>query len=195
MPGCKTTNDPGTAHPRFPWAALALCVASVGTAAWLWMRYSYCWDVAGEDLPQLRPDTVDWVNRLRRSGLSVAEEPPLAGRYVRFRGEIVGGAEPYFFRLADSEGAFAWLLVLDEDFPAKRHWAQREFIGRVVVVSADTPSTALPVIAFPAGRLTGASVAGLVVGAWGTFVFAVAFLHWRRHRGGRTSLEETRAGR
>ncbi|MHC4200860.1 MAG: hypothetical protein ACYSU0_12785 [Planctomycetota bacterium] len=33
-----------------------------------------------------------------------------------------------------------------------------------------------------ASRFTGASIAGLVVGAMGVFVFAAAFLHWRRQR-------------
>ncbi len=178
----KDMTDPGTKPPRFPWIALGLCVLSVGAAAWLWMRYSYRWDVAGKDLPQLRPvvpgDSVDW---LAQSDLSALEENPLAGRYVRFRGELVGGADPCFFKVTDSHGAFAWLLVGALDFPAKRHWAEREFVGRVVVVCGDGATlTALPVIDIAAGRFAGASIAGLVVGAWGTFVFAAAFLHWRR---------------
>ncbi len=194
MPGCETTSDAATRRPRFPWVALALCVLSMGAAAWLWMRYSYRWDVAGKDLPQLRPvvpgdSDVSAVD-------SALEENPLAGRYVRFRGELVGGADPCFFKVTDPQGAFAWLLVGALDFPAKRHWAQREFVGRVVVVCGDGPTPrALPVIDIAAGRFTGASIAGLVVGAWGVFVFAAAFLHWRRPPGVRTSLEETRTGR
>ena len=31
-------------------------------------------------------------------------------------------------------------------------------------------------------RFHPASIAGLVVGAWGIFIFAAAFLHWRRRR-------------
>ena len=197
MPVCEATSDPGRARPRFPWVALALCVASVGAAAWLWRSYSYCWDVAGKDLPLLRPLYPGvWADSPTRSVLPVEEENPLAGRYVRFRGELAGGVGPFFFKATDSEGASAWLLVLDKEFPAERHWTEREFVGRIGFVSADIPTPeALPVIDVTAGRLTGASIAGLVVGAWGVFVFATAFLHWRRHPGARTSLEETRTGR
>ena len=187
---CEATSDVGTARPRFPWIALGLCVLGVGAAAWLWMRYSYRWDIAGRDLPQLRPAAVDWSGWVSQVGQSVVEESPLTDRYVRFRGELVGGADPCFFKVTDSQGAFAWLLVRDEDFPARHHWAQREFDGRIVLVSADRPvPEGFPVIDITAGRFTGASI------AWGVFVFAAAFLHWRRRPGARTLLEETRTGR
>jgi len=195
MFGSEAMGDPNShARPCFPWVALALCLASLAAAAWLWMRYSYRWDVAGKDLPQLRPATLYYTYWI--ADLSAAEEPPLAGRYVRFHGELVGGADPCFFKVTDSHGAFAWLLVRGEDFPAKHHWAQREFDGRIVLVSADRPvPEGFPVIDITAGRFTGASIAGLVVGAWGAFVFVAAFLHWRSGGRSPTSLEETWTGR
>lgn len=40
----RDVSEPGK-MPRFPFVAAALCAACVGVAGWMWMRYSYAWDV------------------------------------------------------------------------------------------------------------------------------------------------------
>jgi hypothetical protein len=181
-------SDPEHARqPRFPWVALALALASVAGAVWLWMEYSYAWHAAPTDL---------WV-RERPRGFG-GKDPPglmwtaerwepiypnswLAGKYVRLRssGLVVAGTR-------QPVRETVWLKPRHRSFRPNRTTLNHDAVleGRVVWVSPYGSREYLQLgLDTTAGRLTGASVAGLVVGAWGVFIFAAAFLHWRSRRG------------
>ena len=49
---------------RVPYAAAALACASVGLAVWLWMRFSYAWDVTPKSLQAFVQDECDWCGLL-----------------------------------------------------------------------------------------------------------------------------------
>ncbi|MHC4200865.1 MAG: hypothetical protein ACYSU0_12810, partial [Planctomycetota bacterium] len=146
------------ARVRFPWVALALCVLSVGAAAWLWMRYSYCWDVTPDDLckestrgryVRLRSTGAsDWSFDAGRGGRVVLVEPPDCNVCVFVR-------VPDAFK-CDEAGAAAF----------RGRAGRRSDEGRPVTGRMELDATR--------GRFHPASIAGLVVGAWGVFIFASA---------------------
>lgn len=70
---------------------------------------------------------------------------------------------------------------------------QALFRGRVSVSESYPVAqwSNLVIVDTTASRFTGASIAGLVVGAMGVFVFTVALRHWLRER--RSFREEARA--
>lgn len=152
-------------RPRFPWVALALCLASVGAAAWLWMRYSYCWDITPDDL--CKGSTRGRYVRLRSKRASdfpptgrefrhIMVEPPDSRGFVFVR-------VPYAFKCGEDRAA-----------AFRGRAGGPDYEGGPVAGRMELDATR--------GRFHAASIAGLVVGAWGVFVFAAAFLHWRRRR-------------
>ena len=181
--------------PRFPYVGALLCAACLGAAVWTWMTYSYVLEVTPEDI--------------------VAAGGARDGRYVRLRTkevqETVHGVPPrkvedlhYFYIHRKSGGRFqlyvrapAVLRPFPGDqfqqclaHPVRDETGELVFVGRVRVsffrgklwsVKVDTT----------ASRFHGASVGGLVVGAMGVFVFAVALRHWLGER--RRFREEARA--
>jgi len=160
---------------RFPYVAALLCAACLGMAAWTWMRYSYAWEVGPKDV-------------VATGG--VVRGHPFVGRYVMLRG-----------------------YVRAEDWKRSYYVYTTAHGGDRVVV--DRASSGVPVGPGPVGlpgriyvfdfrpvvsertlridttasRFTGASIAGLVVGAMGVFVFTVALRHWLGER--RRFREET----
>jgi hypothetical protein len=162
--------------PRFPYVGALLCAACVGAAVWTWMRYSYVWDVAAEEIGV---------------GCKYDERRPLPGYYVRVRGTPMGSYVNRRCWLRAGSPGRSWGKVTVFGKPvgsftfSPRNPPRLSYTGRVVgqewkdhqlrrlvFVSVDTT----------AGRFTGASVAGLVVGAWGVFVFAAALKAWLNQR-------------
>ena len=179
-------------RPRFPWVALALCLASVGAAAWTWMRYSFAWDTTLADIENNAP--------AGRQG----RWPDLA--YVQF--EAVMGC----FCFVDSGSAIAQCTIRDPGSklaaailslphagsrPLPQPGAQITCRGRIhcseVPIMGMASVRKLIEVDAIGGRFTGASIAGLVVGAWGAFVFTSALIHWRtRRRECAAQIEEAR---
>jgi len=158
------------ARPRFPWVALTLCVASVGAAAWLWMEYSYVWDVTPHDIVAGTPPSGQggWVGRFVS---------------VRCRARTINPAGSRIFlwwtdpSIPEGHGGVFPIEVITGQDP--RADQQTEWIGRIV---HQTDTYLFLAVDTTRSRLTGASIAGLVVGAMGVFVFTTAFLHWCRQR-------------
>ncbi len=196
-------DDPAK-PPRFPYVGALLCAACLGVAVWTWMRYSYSWDVTGEYL---------YGNA---AAIRVGRWP--CRSYVRVRGTDACGLalnipNPDYVDYAHlSEDCYgvAFLprgyvthnLYLHVRMPPGTELAAREageFAGRVfarepLTSGYDVPPDerdAYPGVDTTASRFTGASVAGLVVGAMGVFVFTVALRHWLGER--RRFREEARA--
>ncbi len=164
--------------PRFPYVAALLCAACVGAAAWMWMAHSYAWDVTVKDVHYLAGDLYprddDYEDTRQRSG-----------KYVRVRGLVVStlsvDKQTRFLYLANAQEPDVQAMVRVRN--ASELDGQLEATGRVMKLSGyEWWHGYPPVVDTTASRFTGASVAGLVVGAMGVFVFAVALRHWLGER-------------
>jgi hypothetical protein len=159
--------DPTTPGARFPYAAAAFACACVAAAVWTFMLYSYAWDVRTDDF----------------AGGDRWGPHPLAGRYVRLHRPAEGrwsrywsagdGLAEYLDHLASgfsTGGGPVWVPI--KGLP---EGASPEVIHGRVVAETSMGSTAMRFLGAhaTASRWTGASVAGLVVGAMGVFVFAL----------------------
>ncbi len=161
--------DEARACPHFPFVAAALCAASLGAAAWLFFRYSYAWDVRPDDLTG---DCGDPLGDVRNH--------PMLGRYVRLGGVFHEDRGAHRGRMAEAPGGSPVVPVfLDWTEPLPAKVTEVILQGRVVLEwgESSTPDPAVSVDC-TRGRWHGASVAGLVVAAWGAFVFAAALRHW-----------------
>ncbi len=176
----EVERDP-TERLRFPWFAALLCAAGLGMAAWLWMRHSFAWSMTPHE------------------AIDILEAPPGLwpdGAYVRLRGYC---GRPEFDRCRGSlvvdvgPPGYSYLFIplpVQERSPPEA--AETEFIDYMGRLTFHTRAWAdRPVIRTLASRLTGASVAGLVVAAWSTFVFAWSLRHWL---GQRRARQEKTAG-
>ena len=168
--------DHSRAAPRFPYVAALLCAACVGAAAWLWMEHSYATGITPKEMK------AGWK---RNADDLWGSTHPLLGRYVKLRGISTGKVwthpygRSYLFVDDPTDEREEAQVCISQGQTADRG-AAVSFAGRVafhdrccgcgqgLFVTVDTT----------ASRFTGASVAGLVVGAMGVFVFAVAFRDW-----------------
>ena len=189
-------SDDPTKPPRFPYVAALLCAACVGAAAWTWMRYSYCWSFPDTYLPMggLWMPTHDPKEQLLMEDRFICLEGPwrlahaqrvvftLSRRRAGLGNAVSDGNGPKPIRSIQ-------VLLDDAAQPIGRPLPVR---GRVLynfTYRHDVHPEYLrvifdgPIIDTTASRFTGASIAGLVVGAMGVFVFAVALRHWLNQRG------------
>jgi hypothetical protein len=128
----------------------------------MWMAYSYAWRIVPDDLGICEPD--GYV-RLRAVVDDAGDAGPGEGRSMLL---VTAPA-------CSNVGVFVKV-------PRGSRWVTGgsiTFTGRAVQREGDTVSQYL-MVDTTRSRLHPASIAGLVVGAWGTFVFLAAFLHWRR---------------
>jgi hypothetical protein len=136
-------------------------------ATWTWMRYSYCWEI--------RPRT--FVRAISEPD----ERYPLRDRYICLRATVVDTAENhgpitsrYVRLLADIDDPnLQWAWYSDEPIAlgtTKHRCRIRHTRHGHSEVDA------------PAGRFTSASIAGLVVGAMGCFIFGLYLRGWLRER-------------
>jgi hypothetical protein len=160
----------GSRRPRFPFVGALLCAACLAAAAWTWMMYSYCWNVSLKDVAN------DPIVLLKRQ----------LGRYERVEGVCLGRwsrANCGGLLVADHvDPTVAYEIVIKgEGMPAVATGDRLVFTGRMdPFVTVDDPLCGTMDIS--GSRFTGASIAGLVVGAMGVFVFAVALRHWFEER-------------
>ena len=175
--------------PRFPFVAALLCGACVGAAAWTWMRYSWLWEVTSEHLARAAAGGDPW--------LTEGELPWYVGRYIALHGVLVedlwgeslfeGGRYVIGGSLRSGETVVRATCRLRYDsYLRHRDGGPRDLVGRLSF-NARTGRAFLD--AASPGRFHGASVAGLVVGAMGVFVFSVALRHWLGERRAATALE------
>jgi len=185
MTGTETDPQP----PRFPYVAALLCAACVGMAGWTWMRYSYAWGV-----------TVDYLS----AGAPQAREGRCPdGLFVRFPGIVTYREHGVPVRFPDGGWEFeacapgdliAWVTVRTHAEAPPAAGGELVFRGRVSAYEYPTPlpggthnpplppSRIVTYVNTTASRFTGATIAGLVVGAMGVFVFAAALRHWLERR-------------
>ena len=159
--GLVTESEPTPVFRRFPWIQLVFCLACLSVAAWVWMRYSYAWDVT--NIPS---DTWGEGLYVECSGerLVLAEH---------FRSDFIAGG-------ADGTRPLAFLHC---------NLSGVLFVGRVkgrAITDYDEYTVRfvrpVPFLDTTASRLHPASVSGLVVGAMGCFIFGLYLRRWLRER-------------
>jgi hypothetical protein len=182
-------------RPRFPWLVALLCAASLGVAAWTWMRYSYAWKVTPSEMPNheehFKKTPVPFLPRWRDG---------LVSRYVRTEGTVrESRVDPFDFMGQDrwvfNPKGMVWVwdgqetaYVRHEGKPSKFSVGEHvTFVGRVervdhYVVGMDAPFRRQYIVDTTASRFTWQSITGLVVGAMGVFGFAVYLRTWVKGR-------------
>jgi len=163
----QSPAEPDRRPPRFPYVAALLCAACVGAAVWTWMRYSYAWQMSPSQLACFNMGDVG-LSRFRTTHV---------GRYVSVEGcyNSHGKHGPPF--LTESSRGDSVVSILGntpghETTPGRYRVTGRVRMDHRHLAGIDTD----------ASLFHGASIAGLVVGAMGVFVFSVALRHWLRER-------------
>ncbi len=181
----EPAEHPGV-PPRFPYAAMLLCAACVGAAVWTWMHYSYAWDVTPNEL---HPTKAEFDRIFTKGGWHTW---PYALGYVRVHGRFRWAQVP----AANPSGVPYLEHIVDVDHPCSTVYARllsgedRPDDGAEVVLTCrvvDMDADGRPILDATASRFTWQSIAGLVVGAIGCFVLAVAVRHWLRQRKARAA--------
>ncbi len=170
----QSPAEPDRKPPRFPYVAALLCAACIGAAAWTWMRYSYCWDITEWTTQQHKGEKGGWPDQAYAS---------LTGRveYIRDYRDPEGFGVITLMWTCETGSNGDDIKVKD---PTVFHLGQTASVrGRAHLGYSEQDGEAyLYWLDTYASRLHGASIAGLVVGAMGVFVFTVALRHWLNQR-------------
>ena len=166
-------HQPDRKPPRFPFVAAVLCAACVGAAAWTWMRYSYAWDLSPGKLGSEEEAKVFETTR--------------EGSYALIRGRLTGVLDVKgtpVAQVCDSPDGdrCVLVLILAEEQRRSVHEGDAVFTGRIAGVDPGEDTPPLVHLDTTASRFAGASIAGLVVGVMGVFVFGAALRHWLNER-------------
>ncbi len=173
-------------HARFPWVQAAFCAACVGTAAWLWMRDSHAWRISPDALaptPLSASGSRTWNGELVRvegTVMTHIERTPIGEGGASARAILWVGDPAPDCSFPDSprvRGRAVCVLTYSNEHA--QPGVRSAWVGRVAALPS---SYGLAIVDTAAGRFTGASVAGLVVGAMGVFIFALHLNRWLAHR-------------
>jgi hypothetical protein len=189
-PAHATDDASPSPFRRFPYVQLVFCVACLTMTAWTWMRYSYAWDVSR------------WV--ARRQAYQYPDWPQ--GAYVTLRGVVVNLTSSHMGEFRDGEPVRIPTVTLkpvdapdDLPFyaleqvfvPTTRPFVAGEVAalsGRVHLPASGAPLAErhncywLLIIDGRRSRIASSTVAGLVVGAMGVFVFGLYLRRWVKER-------------
>jgi len=189
--------DDASPFRRFPWVQLAFCLACLAMTAWTWMRYSYAWEMSpGNVIGQGEgwwPDGAYARVRGRMTGV--------VGRYT-FAEDDSGALELWPAHTGeetprdaprDSKALGDGPFIINEEKEVQLRPA-KTFIGRIgvraapalVIVPDGLDAEALPdtqaFLDTTASRFPPASIAGIVVGAMGCFIFGLYLRAWLSER-------------
>jgi hypothetical protein len=188
--GLVTEPAPTPVFRRFPYVQLVFCLACLTMTAWTWMRYSYAWDVTAQQLLEDLPPSSIFTSPGQVPAYSLHGDYRYDGVLVSIHGDV--SSDPELHKLASSFSQEAVpirfetlaVLVTSPRASASSCSVAAVHIGRVrpgVAAVPDCP-TLLPVIDTSASRFHPASVAGLVVGMMGCFIFGLYLRGWLRER-------------
>ena len=166
---------------RFPWVQLGFCLACLSMSAWTWMRYSFAWSVTPSDI------TREEFLVVRACQEGKTPEHSLVGRYACVRGNrrLVKDGSLHVERTTSSghEYARVWLGESAHDWRGMP--IPVTAFGRVRLLDEIRASGIRHLAVWvdgTASRFHPASVAGLVVGAMGCFIFGLYLRRWLRER-------------
>jgi len=177
--GLVTEAEPSPAFRRFPWIQLVCCISCLSMTAWTWMRYSYGWDVPAENLSVKSADGCG---------------NPYAGCFVRLYGAMGIAARGHYYCLAvpynvdglarGNTGNYESVRLRPYGF-GRAPSGPVTLSGRLVLAGPETGQdgqNAWLELDTDVSRFTWQSVAGLVVGAMGCFIFGLYLRTWLRER-------------
>ncbi len=160
-------------------------------AAWTWMRFSHAWEVTPDEMTPVIAHLEGYVQLRAAKPAAIVEDRSLL--LVGSQGLQTGGCIVRLPKPVATSGrwrqvshSFGNLLVTEVENGS----AQESYTGRFVSFQVPSKVSQRRVYATfygvdtTASRVHGASIAGLVVGAMGVFVFSVALRHWLWERGG-----------
>ncbi|MHC4252311.1 MAG: hypothetical protein ACYS9X_24600 [Planctomycetota bacterium] len=155
---------------RFPWVQLVFCVACLGMAGWTWMRYSYCYDATPGQI------SATWG----RSAHS-----PWLDSYIAVTGvhAVTPKGRSYILDEMNREINVGLRTGSNTPLPSSVS-AEGQTTGNVNTWRGRfvLEGTSFAYFDPDGGRLHPASIAGLVVGAMGVFIFGLYLRRWLRER-------------
>ena len=156
---------------RFPLVQLVFCVACLTMTVWTWMRYSYAWEVTPSQFFVIDPDRSDPPSEI---------DPALNDYYVCVHGclrQLPEGGHPGTMKyvVTDWQG---FVVVTARPDRTATPGDSIEFCGRAFAWRG----AFFPTVDATFSRFHPGSIAGLVVGAMGCFVFGLYLRRWLRER-------------
>ncbi len=177
--GLVTQSDPTPVFRRFPWIQLVFCLACLFMAGWTWMRYSYCWDMGADQAAhsfneEVWGDGSTWAHRMvtirGRVTNSVRWDDSMQSEVQR-----LGLTPPVWEVLVEldaSEHPYLMGVVCNGGIV----WPENsDFVGRIGDYFGGTGRWYVDTTA---SRFHGASIAGIVVGVMGCFIFWLHLRPW-----------------
>jgi hypothetical protein len=160
-----------TPFRRFPYVQLVFCLACLTMTAWTWMRYSYAWKVTAEELRDA-DGSYDGYYVYLRAFLRFDDEVHDSILWVTGKtGGLVHVDSRWPPELCPGPRRTTWDEILARvTHPRPR--TEVSYTGRIFRRCLNTR----------ASRFHGASVAGIVVGTMGVFIFGLYLRRWLRER-------------
>jgi len=188
----NTDNADRSPFRRFPYVQLAFCLACLTVTAWTWMTYSHAWRATSADFEACEALGLldSWCDRYVRLDEPV-EVHPLLVLEMRTVLTMFGN------------GRFSAYAVVKLPYDPLQRAPLKPALARVVgddspPAPAPEPNDTLPHLYgrvgmgdFGPGRITidgrvsrfhPASIAGIVVGAMGVFIFGLYLRRWAKER-------------
>ncbi len=180
--GLMTNTEPAPDFRRFPWVQLVFCIACLAMTGYTWMRYSYCWKMGTASLIKYgRRARLDRDTTLLMP--SARDASRMDNRYVELSGDMT--PRPSTSRYKRQGNWQATFYVADSyvlaDLNAEGNlvegWFEKK--GRLHIGPRGRRNIFFDTTA---SRFHPASVAGIVVGAMGCFIFVLYLRGWLRER-------------
>ncbi|MHC4251708.1 MAG: hypothetical protein ACYS9X_21515 [Planctomycetota bacterium] len=177
-----TEPETTPAFRKFPRLQLVFCLACLSMAAWTWMKFSYAWPTTPEAiwlrtpidaLGDIRPRQHPWLEEC----VSIRGEANRRFSLFEFhwlvKSPIVGNPGEYVTVAVGKHHGVAEVELHYEHDKKPVHgdvgvWSGRLTVGNGGFLAVDTTVS----------RFHGASIAGLVVGAMGCFIFGLYLRRW-----------------
>jgi hypothetical protein len=190
--GLETSAEPAPAFARFPWIQLVFCVACLSMVAWTWMRFSYAHNITTSALEttELSTEPVEPISFLLTQKEDGSEEKvfilpniSLIGHYVELHADGSGSLPATAMIKMESSPGFVHTTQLRRGTLTKGRVIWIRFNPPVNPCWGDSPY-GKPCLGINtlASRFHGASIAGLVIGVMGCFIFGLYLRSWLRER-------------
>jgi len=197
----RVTDPDASPSPfrRFPWVQLVFCLACLTMAGYTWMRFSYAWEVTPEDLlaaasggvsperttglyvrltPSRESEWCEWAESMFDPDSTSLVYTPGIKRSVRVTPEKIRALPANSVEDYDMESYADTFLVSFSPPTRKFELIRRGIPGRVRGRSEGWGGYPAWTVDTTASRFHPASIAGLVVGAMGCFIFGLYLRAW-----------------
>jgi hypothetical protein len=155
-------------------------------AVWTWMRYSYAWPTTPKALAQAGPEADGAYAQVSGLVQRGAAYQPL-DFWQHYHDLYVDESTDRFTVWESEELSSKYVVCWDVKGKTEAEGGRMSLVGRIDFARFDDRAVGGPTMLVDASRFHPASVAGLVVAAFGTLVFALYLRRWivERRAGGR----------